>query len=251
MKILATCIVCILVMSCTKQKAFAPNAGDFIVVGDAENMLVKTYENTFFPGNSFASQLAIDVDDDQVNDFAFYYSGISKTNWSSELRGLTGTSNDYQVYGNFGIDTTFLLESLETGTSLPTAFSSITNYTIHTASYNCSRNSAQSKVSSINQHAFRVKVLDSLAHLVKSSDFENDTIILFNYSQSNFPTQISTTQMYTERTYYRLNCSFFAENKSYYIGVQIHKKNRYYLGWIKFMNLYGRIELLETAIQKQ
>ncbi len=236
--------------TCSKQKAFAPNAGDFIVVGAAENMLVKKEDNSLFPGNVLSNQLFVDLDNDQVNDFVFNRSFVSKPMWSVDQILLIGTSNNCQISGTIGVDTTFLLETLETGTSLPTSYSSITNYTIHTSSYNCSRNSAQSKVSSINQHAFRVKVLDSLAHLFKSSDFGNDTIILFNYSQSSFPTQISTTQMYSERTYNQLDCNSFAENKCYYTGIQIHKKNRYYLGWIKFRYLNSSIKLIETAIQK-
>ncbi|MEI6021717.1 MAG: hypothetical protein WCR21_11365 [Bacteroidota bacterium] len=249
-KIVFSFIFCVAVYDCTKQKAFAPNTGNFIVIGDAENMLVKKQDNGIFPSSALSNQLAMDVDDDQVNDFVFAYSGISKTSWSFDQIILTGTSNNCQLFGNYGIDSTFLLETLETGTSLPTSYSGVTNYTIHTLNYTCSRNTAQSKVSSINQHAFRVKALDSLAHLSKSIDFGNDTVLLTSNGRSNFGYQISTTQFLSERSYNRVNCNAFSTNKCYYIGIQIHNKNKDYLGWIKFMYLNNAIKLLETAIQK-
>lgn len=248
-KIVFSFIFCVAVYDCTKQKAFAPNAGNFIVIGDAENMLVKKQDNGIFPSSALSNQLAMDVDDDQVNDFVFAYSGISKTMWSLDQIILTGTSNDCQLFGNFGIDTTFLLETLETGTSLPTSYSSITSYTNHTLNYTCYRITAQCKVSTINYHGFRVKALDSLAHLSKSIDFGNDTVLLNSVGRSNlvYP---STTQVLSEQTYNRVNCNAFSTNKCYYIGIQIHKKNQDYLGWIKFRYLNNSIQLLETAIQK-
>jgi hypothetical protein len=212
-------------------------------------MFVKKQDTGIFPGKALSNQLAIDLDNDYVNDFVFNYSGISKPMWSITSIELTSASNGCQISGTFGVDTTYLLETIETGTSQPTAYSSITNYTVHTLNYSCSRTSAQSKVSSINQHAFRVKAPDSLAHLANNSNFGNDTLRIFYFNQSNIPNQISSTQMLTEKIINRTDCGTFTNNQHYYIGIRIHKKNKDYLGWIKFLYVNNSIKLLETAIQ--
>jgi len=241
-EIIVSLLICFLFFSCEKNENSV--ASTLITLGDTTNMKITSIDSFITAYSSTNNRIKLDIDHDGINDYELTNLNTKgpQMSWdiTADIRSL-----DPQKYilGDVITDTLFQDDTITTSIGS-------NNLVIYNLTQNIRCNQITPNYRILQtRNTFRLRPLIKNESFNSTDFFEAGDFEFWENSDYSVSTnQYNDTIFYY--TYSRYRCFALPSQVPIYFGVRINKANRPKYGWIKLINDYSSLIILETAIQK-
>jgi hypothetical protein len=234
--------MCFLFFSCEKNENSV--ASTLITLGDTTHMKITSIDSFITAYSSTNNRIKLDIDHDGINDYEltnFNTKGPQMT-WdiTADINSLN--SNSF-ILGEITTDTLFRNES--------TTYATSTNnhvYCMRTVSTRCNQVTPDYTILKV-RNTFRLKPFLTNEFFSINDLFETGSYEFWESSSNTYYSYQNPDTSFTVN-YSQYSCFALPYHNALYFGIRINKANRSKYGWIKLINDYSSLIVLETAIQK-